>query len=114
MEMLIGGTGLSQQITSPTYKRGNLNSFLHQGRAGLAIATVITRMFLFGTRKRAERNRFRTMCYRAIVHHHASAFGHVGAIPFAWGPGAMQVRKGPARQRGSWASTVKLMQLFAR
>jgi len=50
----------------------------------------------------------------AIDYYYASAFGHVGAIPFAWGPGAMQVRKGPARQRGSWASTVKLMQLFAR
>lgn len=111
MEMLIGGIGISQQITSPTYKRGNHNLFLHQGSVGLAIATVITRMFLSRTRKGPEEKKAQDY---AIDYYYALAFGHVGAISFAWGPGAMQVRKGPARQRGSWASTVKLMQLFAR
>ncbi|KAM5512446.1 hypothetical protein FOXYSP1_07246 [Fusarium oxysporum f. sp. phaseoli] len=68
MEMLIGGIGISQQITSPTYKRGNHNLFLHQGSVGLAIATVITRMLFFRTRKGPEeKKRLRTMLSTIIT-----------------------------------------------
>ncbi|KAI8403290.1 hypothetical protein FOFC_16727 [Fusarium oxysporum] len=67
MEMLIGGIGISQQITSPTYKRGNHNLFLHQGSVGLAIATVITRMLFFRTRKGPEEKKGSGLCYRLLL-----------------------------------------------